>query len=143
MQKRPWSRRRPKHDGFARIAFWQFMAFLILLLVIWVDETLDLSALWFDTPPHPFNVFRGCVLSALTILAAVVAVGLTYEQQKRIIRGLLTVCAQCRKIRVGHEVWEQLDDYIASHSVALISHGLCPDCFAQMQKAIKEIDHAP
>jgi hypothetical protein len=69
-------------------------------------------------------------------IVAIITVGHTYVQQKQIIRGLLTVCAQCRKIRMDTEVWEQLDQYISDHSLALISHGLCPHCFEQMQKEI-------
>jgi len=128
-----------KGDGLAMVAFWQFMAFVMLVLLIWINEVMDLSALWFGTAASEYNVFRGCVLTAVIIVMAVITVGHTYVQQKQIIRGLLTVCAGCRKIRLDDEMWEQLDQYISDHSLALISHGLCPACFEQMQKEIVEM----
>lgn len=125
-----------KGDGLTLVAFWQFMAFMMLILVIWLNEMIDIPKLWFGGVESPFNVFRGCVLTVAVAIVAIITVGHTYVQQKQIIRGLLTVCAQCRKIRMDTEVWEQLDQYISDHSLALISHGLCPHCFEEMQKEI-------
>jgi hypothetical protein len=134
---------RRRNDGLSRVAFWQLMVFTMLLLVIWVNEIVDLSALWFGTPPRPADVFRGCVLSVATILAAIVGVGLTYEQQKRIISGLLTVCAQCRKIRIEQQAWEHLDDYVAAHSLVVFTHGLCPECFERAEQEILDLGRTP
>ncbi len=129
-------RRAKKGDGLFSVAFWQFMAFVMLVLVIWLNEVIDIAALWFGGSSGEPDIFRGCVLTVATMVTAIVTVGHTYVQQKQIIRGLLTVCAECRKIRVADEVWEQLDEYISEHSLALISHGLCPRCF---EKACEEI----
>jgi hypothetical protein len=123
-------------DGLVGVAFWQFLTFVMLVLLIWLNEIIDLSALWFGAKPTPPSVFRGCVMTIGTIVVAIVTIGHTYLQQKQIISGLLTVCASCRRIRVEQDVWEQLDEYITEHSVALISHGLCPKCFDVMQKEI-------
>lgn len=144
-----WFRRKSDapHDGVARrtkdglsaVAFWQLMTFLVLLLLIWLNEIIDLAGLWFGASPSPPSVFRGCVLTIGTIVVAIVTVGHTYMQQKQIISGLLIVCSSCRKIRVNAELWGQLDDYISEHSVAVISHGICPTCFDQMKKEIADM----
>ncbi len=126
-------------DGLVRVAFWQFMAFGLLLLMIWVNELLDLKALWFDTPARPPDYLEAGMLSAIVLTVAIIAVGHTYEQQKRIISGLLTVCAHCHKIRLDQEMWEQIEEYISDHSVALITHGICPECFAQLKKEIEAV----
>lgn len=44
------------------------------------------------------------------------------------LRGLLPICANCKKVRDDHGYWKQIEVYIESHSNALFSHGLCPDC---------------
>lgn len=118
------------------IAFWQLMSFVMLILLIWVNETMDLAALWFGTPPGNPDVFRGSVLTIATLIVTVVATGHAYVQQKRIISGLLTVCSQCHKIRVEEKMWERVDDYITEHSLALISHGLCPQCYEAMKHEV-------
>jgi hypothetical protein len=44
------------------------------------------------------------------------------------LRGLLSVCSYCRKIRNETAQWEPLDHYISRHSEARFSHGICEDC---------------
>ncbi|MEI6787750.1 MAG: hypothetical protein WCG36_09435 [bacterium] len=136
------SRRKPEKDGLFAVAFWQLMAFLMLILLIWTNEVLDLTALWFGARESGMNVYRGCVLTIGVILVGIITVGHTYLQQKRIITGLLTVCSGCRKIRLDDHLWEQLDEYVSDHSLALISHGLCPHCFEDMKREIDAMEPA-
>jgi PAS domain S-box-containing protein len=44
------------------------------------------------------------------------------------LRGLLPICANCKKIRDDQGYWEQIEVYIKAHSDADFSHALCPDC---------------
>ncbi len=46
----------------------------------------------------------------------------------RTLSGLLPICAHCKRIRNDGGYWEQLEGYIAEHSQAQFSHGLCPEC---------------
>lgn len=47
----------------------------------------------------------------------------------KLLQGLLPICSYCKKIRNDRNYWEQLDAYVASHSEAQFSHGVCPDCY--------------
>jgi len=53
------------------------------------------------------------------------------ESLKRVkqLQGLLPICSYCKKIRNDRNYWEQLDAYVASHSEAQFSHGVCPQCY--------------
>jgi PAS domain S-box-containing protein len=44
------------------------------------------------------------------------------------LRGILPLCSFCKKIRNDSGYWEQVDEYIARHSEADISHSICPEC---------------
>lgn len=44
------------------------------------------------------------------------------------LRGLLPICASCKKIRDDKGYWSQIEDYISEHTEADFSHGICPDC---------------
>jgi DNA-binding response OmpR family regulator len=44
------------------------------------------------------------------------------------LSGLIPICAACKSIRNEHGSWESLESYLANHSDALLSHGICPDC---------------
>jgi response regulator RpfG family c-di-GMP phosphodiesterase len=50
------------------------------------------------------------------------------------LRGLLPMCSYCKSIRNDGDYWQQLEAYIADHSDAEFSHGICPTCFERVQK---------
>jgi hypothetical protein len=44
------------------------------------------------------------------------------------LRGLLPICAYCKKIRDDQGYWNQVDLYLREHSEVEFTHGVCPDC---------------
>ena len=49
-------------------------------------------------------------------------------QEIKTLRGLLPICASCKRIRDEKNEWHAVEDYIKSHSEADFSHGICPHC---------------
>lgn len=49
-------------------------------------------------------------------------------KEKITLSGLLPICSHCKKIRDDKGYWNQLESYIAIHSEADFSHGICPEC---------------
>jgi hypothetical protein len=41
---------------------------------------------------------------------------------------LLPLCAWCKKVRNDAGYWQQIDQYISSHSPTHLTHGVCPEC---------------
>lgn len=50
----------------------------------------------------------------------------------RTLRGLLPICASCKKIRDDGGYWQNLEQYVTAHSEAQSSHSLCPDCIKKL-----------
>jgi hypothetical protein len=48
------------------------------------------------------------------------------------LRGLLPICASCKKIRDDKGYWNQMETYIEAHSEADFSHGVCPECMERL-----------
>lgn len=46
----------------------------------------------------------------------------------RTLKGLVPICAACKKIRDDAGYWHQVEIYVHDHTEAEFSHGLCPDC---------------
>ncbi len=46
----------------------------------------------------------------------------------KVLKGFLPICASCKKIRDDKGYWTQVEKYVADHSEAKFSHGICPDC---------------
>lgn len=49
-----------------------------------------------------------------------------------VLRGLLPICAWCKKIRDERGEWQQVETYIARHGDVEFTHGMCDDCAARM-----------
>jgi hypothetical protein len=52
----------------------------------------------------------------------------------RSLSGLLPICAWCKKIRDEQDRWITIEKYIAEHSDARFTHGVCPECLERMMK---------
>lgn len=44
------------------------------------------------------------------------------------LKGLLPICMHCKQIRNDKGFWDTVEAYIAEHSEAEFTHGLCPKC---------------
>jgi len=44
------------------------------------------------------------------------------------LRGMLPICASCKKIRDDKGYWNQIESYLSDHSEILFSHSICPEC---------------
>jgi len=62
------------------------------------------------------------------------------------LTGRLSICCYCKKIRDEAGNWPEVETYVTEHSHASFTHGMCPDCFAQVKKrieAVEEVDATP
>ena len=58
----------------------------------------------------------------------------------KILRGLIPICAACKKIRDDKGYWNQIEIYVADHSEADFTHGVCPECAKRLYPdAYKEL----
>jgi len=63
---------------------------------------------------------------------------LTYTKLKETLeevtalRGILPICANCKKVRDDAGYWHQVEVYIRDHSDADFSHTVCPDCAEEL-----------
>jgi len=48
------------------------------------------------------------------------------------LRGLIPICAACKKIRDDTGYWNQLEGYLHTHTEAEFSHGICPECVRRL-----------
>jgi K+-sensing histidine kinase KdpD len=128
----------------------------VILLSLWLPgrATIVMAVLcsvltfgaYFYKPTVP-ELWKGLFNRYLAVLAIWATAGLglqrkqavekyaeaLHEREKaldelRILRGLLPICAYCKKIRNDQGAWIQMEQYIRDHSEAEFSHGICPRC---------------
>lgn len=56
----------------------------------------------------------------------------------RTLRGIIPICAGCKKIRNEQGAWTRLEAYIRDHSHAEFSHGLCEECVERLYPEFAE-----
>jgi CheY-like chemotaxis protein len=54
------------------------------------------------------------------------------------LRGIIPICASCKKIRNDDGYWQQLELYIKDHSDAEFSHGICDECVRKLYPDFKK-----
>ena len=50
----------------------------------------------------------------------------------RQLSGLLPICTNCKGIRDDKGYWNQIEDYISTHTEAILSHSICPKCAKEL-----------
>ncbi|WP_300671099.1 hypothetical protein [Desulfoluna sp.] len=53
-------------------------------------------------------------------------------QEIKQLKGIIPICASCKKIRDDDGYWHQVETYLSAHSEAQFSHGLCPECMESL-----------
>ena len=110
----------------------QITVVLLFLFLTLGNEIVDIPHYVFGDAPTSYPQRFGEMGIELSIFTTVmvIQVGLFKKLYKRIrlLEGFLPICANCKKIRNLENQWEQIERYIARHSLAEFSHGICPDC---------------
>jgi len=56
----------------------------------------------------------------------------------RTLRGILPICANCKKIRDDQGYWSQVEEYVRDHTEVQFSHGICPECMKKLYPELKK-----
>ncbi|MBF0118712.1 MAG: GAF domain-containing protein [Desulfobacterales bacterium] len=54
------------------------------------------------------------------------------------LRGLLPICANCKKIRDEKGYWNKVESYIKDHTDADFTHGICPECIKKLYPELSQ-----
>ena len=76
------------------------------------------------------NIIEGAVLTFVDIteMKRTQSALQSALEEIRTLRGIIPICANCKKIRDDRGFWNQVENYISDRTEARFSHGVCPDC---------------
>jgi len=60
----------------------------------------------------------------------------------RQLRGIIPICAHCKRVRDDSGYWEAVETYVGSLANVEFSHGVCPDCLAEHYPARERVKGA-
>lgn len=99
-----------------------------------LDRAIQTNPSGYLVKPYENAELRSCIeISLVKYRAAKEREKLIAELENALLQvkklsGLLPICAACKKIRDDKGGWQQIEDYIATHSEADFSHSICPQC---------------
>ena len=67
------------------------------------------------------------VIRHIELRQASAELALAMEELKA-VRALLPICSHCKSVKNDDGYWQQVEEYISSHTAADMSHGICPGC---------------
>jgi len=53
-------------------------------------------------------------------------------EEIKTLKGIVPICASCKKIRDDQGYWEQVEAYVSRHTEAQFSHSICPKCIQKL-----------
>ena len=99
------------------------------------------SGKWLYFTAAPIRNAGGAIIGAVETLEDITERRILEEERDRLItnlqnsldniktlKGLIPICASCKKIRNDGGYWQQVEEYVADHTEADFSHGLCEEC---------------
>jgi len=106
--------------------------------------------LWLETQSSPLldadGRLRGAVICARDVTERkaleaqreeLLARLLRAREEIKTLRGIVPICASCKKIRDDQGFWQRVEDYINDHTEAVLTHGLCPECAARAEEELE------
>lgn len=104
--------------------------FALLIVFISVDdEWLIPKVISRDFPFTPGKLaaaIDSIWVACLFLLALYIQFG--YMRKIRVLEGMLSICANCKKIRDANDKWSPMEEYIQNRTHADFTHTICPDC---------------
>ena len=102
---------------------------------------------YYDVRMTPLRDARGRFTGRLIVLRDITARKRIEAERERLVaelqealsnvktlRGLLPICAWCKRIRDDAGYWQDVALYVSNHTDAEFTHGLCPDCLAKLEQ---------
>lgn len=85
--------------------------------------------------------FRYCINSRRDFFMAFQEKQLRQELEKtlmeiKVLKGLISICAWCKKIRVNEDHWDSVEAYISENTEATFTHSICPECTKKLHEPL-------
>jgi hypothetical protein len=100
--------------------------YVVIMIFIVAQHFILLAQLPWEWNDLLINIFAVGGISILAIFVHRFIFNLVKEN--RSLKGLLPICANCKKIRDDKGSWNQIESYIQDRSEAEFTHGMCPEC---------------
>lgn len=110
-----------------------------------LEDQWGQTSTWLEVSHNPIRDEKGAVIGVAIFAQDVTERKLANEELAskieelqhaaehiKTLRGIVPICAKCKKIRDDKGYWNMVEVYIRDHSEAEFSHSICPDCMREL-----------
>jgi len=116
------------------------------LVLLWLEQAFPkLVVPYSHTSDRQWDLMTSFVVSTFACVLVLRVVLAAYDRERkrltttnaqleqslaeiRTLQGLLPICSWCKRIRDDAGLWTQVEQYLAEHTDASFTHGMCPEC---------------
>lgn len=96
---------------------------------------------WHETQSLNSSVFNSGVSAAALLIYGYLVHRTAWQtaalaERVHLLEEMLPICAWCKRIRDEDGEYESIEQYLAEHTGATFTHGICPECAAKMEAEI-------
>jgi hypothetical protein len=128
-----------KNSQLLKIELYQNLGFLVIIVLCFLDDLLQLPRLIFSDHPFAF-MYRRSTLDILLVLAVWFLVSRSTRRildRVQYLEKFMRVCAWCRKIHFKGE-WMPLEEFMRQSFDTPTTHGICHECLRHQEALIKQ-----
>jgi hypothetical protein len=128
-----------KYMVSTRIIVFEAIAFIFIIVLIWLDQVIDIPHLLLGAEATPINWREALFESIIVGIVGAIIINYTNKlfQRMKHLEGILPICASCKRIRDEKGDWHQMEAYIDARSEATFSHSICPECGEKLYPEFK------
>lgn len=115
----------------------QYIALLAIFLLIWLKPVSKIYYLVVKDGSNSFDWISN-LFESIVILVIYIAFKVDFMNcfvKMKVMCGLLSICCSCKRIQDKNGRWHDIEEYIAEHTMAEFSHGLCQACAEKLYPA--------
>ncbi|HKP96994.1 MAG TPA: hypothetical protein VJ385_14685 [Fibrobacteria bacterium] len=113
-----------------RLIWIEALCFALLVAFISFDDEVLIPRVVSASFPYSPQAVAGALDSIGVVLLFLLAlyIQLKVLNKIKLLEGMMSVCANCKRIQDGVDHWSPIEEYIQKRSHADFSHTICPDC---------------
>ena len=102
--------------------------------IIWLDVVID----YFSNKEKKIEGFLGIGRDITELVKKEKETQTLLENQQKalnevkLLQGLLPICSSCKKVKTSDGYWTAIDEYLSTHRLIDVSHGLCDECLLKI-----------
>jgi hypothetical protein len=108
-----------------RVVVFETLGFGFLLALLVVDDLVTLPKALGSKGAVSWELVE--IAAGFAVAALTLVMTRSLMRRIRFLEGLISVCMYCKRVRADDQ-WISIERYVATHSEAEFSHGLCPEC---------------